>query len=297
MPVCQRCTKRSQSTECVYLVQTHTRAAPSSPATHTSPSSYIRSIDPEPTGVSTQETFTPHSEQNPGYLGATSFSAVFEEAQNGLLTSHEQPQELDTTAYRLSGSRLTLPVDLSTLDAWVQILRGIPDQATSISLFKRHVNPNDGWCRLAAERLLMSLWTTFGTHLRGDRLQLVPMAQRICDNSSQTLVEDQHDPAEWLDAFSGPNLRWEALGILFTYWAFGSLADTSTDGSLLNKADRRKVVLTYKHHAWRCAEMSRGSYNGNTLLAYLLYKHSLLESVISGDASGFTSTSKQQLLC
>ncbi|CAM1502487.1 Fc.00g044710.m01.CDS01 [Cosmosporella sp. VM-42] len=111
------------------------------------------------------------------------------------------------------------------------------------------------------------------------------MADRLSQNSQTPLEDEFLGPEEWVQAFSGINLRWEALGILFTYWSFGALSLTDGSSIVATKADRQALFLDYKENAWKCAELARDCSASNPLLVYLLYKHSLLESVHSGDAS------------
>lgn len=215
-----------------------------------------------------------------------------------------------------------------TLETCLAVLRRIPGEDVALSLFLKHRNPNDGWIRLAARRLVVSLHAAFGRELRSRRpADLEAMAHVISANTAQPLGEDSFqdeddgDPGEaaepepeqepepglrgrgegqrqrprpsdserWMASFSGRRMRWEGIGVLFTYWGFAGLADHSHRPELLLPGagpgfDPRRVTLAYKEAAQLCAELCRGC-APNSLGLYLAYKNAILESVLSGDAA------------
>ncbi|KND87297.1 hypothetical protein TOPH_08041, partial [Tolypocladium ophioglossoides CBS 100239] len=284
LPICSRCRRGGVSSSCVYLIQGRAVTAQFPPT----PASGPAAAHPSPRTAS-PETCTPQSECNLGYLGATSFSAVFQEAQIKL-PSTDRTATLDE-AESVDGLRSRLMLDHKTYDTALCILRSIPGKEASYLLFKKHVNPNDGWCRLAAARLIDCLWTSFGTALDGDRRQqpLTEMALLLCRNSSKRLKEDYADPDEWFRSFSGPNMRWETLGILFTYWALGAMAlpenMTKDESQRLGGSDSEGLVRKYTANSWGCIEICRNASCANTQLLYALYKQSILESMVHGDTS------------
>jgi hypothetical protein len=86
-------------------------------------------------------------------------------------------------------------------------------------------------------------------------------------------------------------MRWETLGVLFTYWSFGTISLTENDATVECKkcfrSDRRRLWRQYKEAAYRCIELTRES-PASPLSAYLMYKHTILETARSGDASAST---------
>ncbi|KAI9163125.1 Zn(2)-C6 fungal-type DNA-binding domain [Paramyrothecium foliicola] len=235
-----------------------------------------------------------------GFLGATSFSAVFRETQNSLsmLQSPEVANGEHAAVLDEVVSQLVLemplghpPADHTPLEQALEILRDVPSKEQCSMIMTQDMCLHHTWSQLAAHRLVDSLWDTWGTHLNGRPAQglLKDMAKAMCANTAVPLAESHADPNDWFQAFAGPNLRWEALGILFAAWASGSMtlvghAVTEAHKSLLSFG-KRKLLVKYKENAWKCAEMCRASGNRNSLLVYLLYKHSLLQSMVSGDAS------------
>ncbi|KAF7561636.1 hypothetical protein G7046_g2528 [Stylonectria norvegica] len=287
VPICQRCRRGKDPDACVYLFEGGSGgargrgSAASSLSAQRTPNTSTSTELPGSLSVDGTRVVTPKS--GSGYLGATSFSAVLQETQARLMGDQASAMVLlDHTTTSSSSD----PLRLNGMDqeTCVMILRSIPSKFDSYKLFRSHINPNDGWCRLAGELLLDSLWANFGCHYFGDGqgqcglMSLAALAERISENTGTPLSEHHLDPSEWLQSFSGPQLRWEALGVLFTYWAFGCLSSAEEPGHGDKPQDRRDLYRIYKERAWACAELVRKTSSGNTLLLYLLYKHSLYAS-------------------
>ncbi len=220
-------------------------------------------------------------------MGATGFSTDLEEAQRRLMSMPGAEGHVSSKPARDVPSPSLQ--DFSPSATAINVLRNIPDRASSYYLFETYRNIHDAWCRLAARWLLHSLWDTFGDILDGDRSDesLSIMAQKLCLNTTSVLREDHTDPKEWFKEFSGHNMRWEGIGILFAYWSSGllSLPRETFKGSCkaLNDMDRRTALDFYKELVADCANLCWNVGNGNTLLCFLLFKRSLLQSNIGGD--------------
>lgn len=286
LPTCSRCKRGGISEKCVYVPQRRSNPKPSSITQYGSP----RRGCPSPSASPVPRPRA-RPECNVGYLGPTSFEAVFEETRVNL-PSMQVPTPLpeEDTSVDVDPSRTP---DQTSLDIAISILQTIPEKEQSIRLFGSDTSVCDGWCRLATVRILTSLWTSFGPYLEGerDKASLDRMSKKLFSNNTVFWQENHSDPDEWLHCFSGPNMRWEALGLIFAYWAMGVISPPNTaskEDRQLNKDERRKLMLKYKNSASRCAELCRCDSNGNTVLLYLLYKNTVLESLVSGDASTFS---------
>ncbi|OAQ97028.1 hypothetical protein LLEC1_03619 [Akanthomyces lecanii] len=222
-----------------------------------------------------------------GYMGATGFSTDLEEAQRRLMSMPGAEGHVSSKPARDAPSPSLRDFDPPA--AAINVLRNIPDRASSYYLFETYRNIHDAWCRLSARWLLHSLWETFGDILDGDRSDeaLSVMAKKLCLNTASVLREDHTDPKEWFREFSGHNMRWECIGILFAYWSSGllSLPRETFKGSCkaLNDMDRRTALDFYKELVADCANLCWNAGYGNTLLCFLLFKRSLLQSNIAGD--------------
>ncbi|UKZ52680.1 hypothetical protein TrVGV298_006461 [Trichoderma virens] len=253
IPVCSRCRRGGISEKCVYLAQ------PGQQNHHInlSRSAAVPSQGPQ---------------SNVGYLGATSFSAFYEEAQNSLSVAEKCESESDTMP-----PFKTIEVFPRLDELAICALRQIPDKASSQLLTRLYTSFYGGWNTLSGRWLNDSLWTAFATTLdrevRDEEL-LRRMSFKLCRNSAVPLGESHSDPQKWFDEFSGSNLRWESLGLLFVFWAGGA---------------RRLPEMTAISSDCECIELSRDRANSNVMLAFLVLGHSLLESNESGDAGNLPS--------
>ena len=280
--MCSRCRRGNIADACVYLVERNPlkNTPPPTPPKPT-PSAVKRQDSDEGSHEALATGLSAEPDRNVGYLGATNYSAVFMDSP-GIMV-YEPCQ---------SGEPYAMSPRTCELAAAKAILRLIPDRASSSALFRCYSRPNDGWNLLAAQILNESVWITYDSILEEDKRPaegLEHMANTLFRNSSTKFQENHTDPIEWLRSFSGPNLRWESLGMLFTYWALAakSLREASEqrETEFLRKMDRRELVLKYRAGASMCLDLTRRVASPNTLMACLLHKYSIVESIISGDAS------------
>ena len=305
-PTCHRCQRRKISEQCVYLppskqgaalVRQHletTTSPPSPPRIGRNLESLSNEITPD------QEKHIPPGPQWPlfegtrSWIGPTSFSAVYQE-NRALLGQLPSPPELAEVCNAKIWAELAQRRGLSS-SKWVQlgveVLRHVPEtEQICDSLFSRHSGPNDGWVRLAGKMVSESLWKTFGSLLLDRREgNLEELSGHLCRNHGVTVREDATDTNVWLQSFTGENLQWEAMGILFTFWAFGVLASPVEDPIFMRSdgtmRGRREVVTQLKNCASSCIELygNDSADSGNTLLVYLMYKRNLLDAVLETDA-------------
>lgn len=288
VPICQRCKRTPTASQCVYLIAGRpAEFEPPSPPPSEQPSTALSQVDGSESHTVTA--VASPSTRNYGYLGPTNFSAVFLETETNLdQERHMQSRFEMSTPYSVPTDNTTpLP---GTPQTAFDVLRMIPDQKTGESLFRWHVNANDSWIRPAAEQMIGAMWQAFGPNLRqrADPSMLREMAQQLAYNSSRPLREDAN-PEQWLANFSGKNMRWECLGLLFTFWSFGSYKFQLQDGDGLqglwqSGRDRRKAVHKYKECAAICIQFANASRNVNSLLLYVVYRYAVLLSNMVGDA-------------
>lgn len=292
-PVCRRCVKRPNGeSTCYYAAPGHSSQpehAKRAPDSHsTEPSSW-------PNGhVAPEDKFwsSPAARANPGFFGQSSFLTAYLETETTL--AGQEP--LITREVALSsGSVLTdeatppsvteiqdmANMDTAATQLAVRVLQAIPGRdKTTAAFFQLHSNPNDEWMRIIGERLTTSTWETFGSYLRDreNRAKLRELGGMICINTRRVLKEDQGDPLEWLQSFSGPNLRWEAVGLMFMYAAFGELSAPTS-------ADSRKLIGNYTEYCSSCITLANIGGSSGSLMLFLLYKRSVLHACMHGDTS------------
>lgn len=215
-----------------------------------------------------------------GFLGQTSFSATIHD--------HEDDSSNDC------GDMDPLPdMDPIHVTMGVGVLKVLPSYNDCQSWLKRYLDgPGDvGFLKPAIPNVLDKLFSTYQDNLREPRkeYELEKMSEAITRSSATVLVLP-NDGAGWMAAFSGPNTRWESMGILLNSIAYGLLAVPDRDfGSVgLSSAysEKKKAVLAIKEGIERCLELCRHSLN--TLVCNLLYKNLLLETVLHGDSSMFS---------
>ncbi|KEF59094.1 uncharacterized protein A1O9_03938 [Exophiala aquamarina CBS 119918] len=306
-PTCHRCQRRRISEQCVYLPPAKARSAlrgqhSESTTSPPSPPRIQRNLEVLSTEITPghDKNITPPGPQWPlfegtrAWIGPTSFNAVYQE-NRVLLGQLPRPPELAELCNAQIWAELAHRRGLSS-SRWVQlgveVLRQVPDtEQICDSLFARHVGPNEGWVRLAGKMVSQSLWKRYGSLLLGKQEEnLEGLSRHLCQNHGVTVREDATDTNVWLESFSGKNLQWEALGILFTFWAFGVLASPVEDSIFMQPdgtiRERRAVVTQLKNCASSCIELygNDSADSGNTLLVYLMYRRNILDAVLETDA-------------
>ncbi|KAJ3480568.1 hypothetical protein NLG97_g8042 [Lecanicillium saksenae] len=224
-----------------------------------------------------------------GYLGATSYKHAMDEARSNIpLSSSADNISTGAMTAEVKASQSPIMYNARTYEAAMRVLRAIPPKALAYDFSNANVNPNDAWCRLATLQLHDSFWDTFGKYLEGHRSaeSLVQLATKISENSAKPLREDCFDPKEWFQSFSGGNMRWEGLGLLFVHWSFGITEFRRDPASLSRKGqDYADYVVKYRDCSWDIVEITRSTASANTLMLSLVYSQECLESIVSGDES------------
>ncbi|KAL7936414.1 N-terminal binuclear Zn cluster-containing/DNA binding domain-containing protein [Trichoderma chlorosporum] len=239
-----------------------------------------------------------------GYLGYTSYSSVFEETQNSLSmlqgfhdwlpqpTNARLRQGPDEHARLLYSPRkeMCLPRYLCTptKEMCLVVLRGIPspdmgyiEPVTDSPFFR------DGWLRATAQRVLADLHARFGPYLGPCRVdsQLEDIALFLSHNTTKPFQEGEPDPEKWISQFTGPNLRWESLGLIFSYGELTFLDVSKPRGKFDSTAAQKEWAEISRVCLGLCMDLSRRFASANSLLAQLAQRRSTLESIHAGDAS------------
>ncbi|KAF5002161.1 hypothetical protein FDECE_10706 [Fusarium decemcellulare] len=249
-PTCSRCRKRKET--CVYTV-----SEPRIKRARLRPDTASSSSTPSPSAA-------------PGYLGFTSHNAVFEETRNSLSLVHGPALEIDAGARRAPRVRACLIEMPSPLrEMCLVVLRNLPGPNDDVLSHRLHCRA-DEWIITCVTKTLRSLHACFGEHLTNkDDLQLEEMGLAICNNTARPVRDEHLSGTDWLDQFSSANIRWESLGLIWTYW------DGSPGG-----ASPQTVVTCLGN----CIELARHFTAANDVLLYLCYRRSTIESLITGDA-------------
>ena len=306
-PVCNRCRKRRQAAACIYTttdqgLTRQRKGAPVRPAavTTVSPSVSASAGSAHLGSPDGQSSSTTQAASGSGYLGFTSYSAVFEETRNSLSLLHGSDVQLprlrdgdNGTPGGGGGGYHPERLSPTLREMSLFVLRNLPEDYWGGVPFRSPPLHTQVWVRLAATRILQSLGSIRRSSQRRNMSDsdLEAMAQVVSRNTSRPFI-DHLDPEEWMGQFTGPNLRWESLGLLFTFW------EPITDAPPPQACgpSRRAVVEGWSQVAREClshcAHLARRLGGGNDLLLYLCSKQTTMESVFLGDAS-----KSKQCLC
>lgn len=217
---------------------------------------------------------------SPGFLGSTSFVATIQAG----------PDTEDLPGINKSiGDDMTPAgdVDRKSLDLGLKVLTRIPTRELCIAFLEYYLvtYAQKGFPKPCIKISMQQFWATFGSRFREPRkvTDLEMTAMQISRNGSRP-VERPDDATEWVAAFSGANTRWETLGILFVGFAVACIAIPEPELRMLcggPDVNRPKLIAEMKECAEACIELSRHSLNN--VVCNLLYKHTMLETVIAGD--------------
>lgn len=228
-PVCRRCRKRPNGEATCYYESLSQDARSSERALSRRPIHDTSVLDSRSIEASLQASrhvgpedriwSSPAARAPQGFFGPTSLSAAYLETEINLaargpsVTVSVSPTNSTTPSPADIQNMVNL--DLPANQLAIKVLQAIPDKP-AMTLFRSQTNPNDEWMRLIGERLIISTWETFDFYLRdrGNVTKLRELGSMICINTRKTLKEDQDDPSAWMESFSGPNLRWEAVGMM-----------------------------------------------------------------------------------
>lgn len=235
------------------------------------------------------------------YLGFFSYSTVFEEAKTSLsLLNGGQGVRTasDITApIRAVSRQPTRPGDhLSNLgpvnrEMCLNVLRSLPNPACK-TLKPLGLFPAQLWARVATSRVLNQLEQLYGDTLTTgprDDAKLQNMAEKICANSSRPFDNDIVDPAGFLDQVVGPDLRWESLGLLFT---FRELAPDVNGSNVVPPPEDLGRTWDIWPEAGRaclklCIELAKSFTDGNTILCFLYLRLVNIDALVFGDSSAY----------
>ncbi|KAL6899963.1 hypothetical protein GGI43DRAFT_405931 [Trichoderma evansii] len=297
-PVCLRCSRRRNGASlCYYLPPDQDTL--SSEHLHSGQLAHktSRSTDPllQPIGhAGPEDKFwsSPAAREPLGFFGPTSFSAAYLETETSLavcnppVTSEQVSSSEATLSDEMSPPSLAEIQEMTNRDQTathltIRVLQAIPRlENAARARSPVHVNPNDEWMMMIGERLIVSTWEAFGSHLR-DRTNLSKLRElggTICINTRRILKEDHEDPLVWLESFSGPRLRWEAVGMMFLYTALRELHASAG-------ADSRLLIGHYTEYCSSCLTLANMGGSSGSLMLFLLYKRSVLHACMHGDTS------------
>ncbi|KAI1117658.1 hypothetical protein F5Y14DRAFT_464709 [Nemania sp. NC0429] len=287
-PICNRCRKRRQTDDCVYLVLG--RASPTPHRLPPSPSCTGTLAVPQP-GASDASDPAVSRNSEPGqmangYLGFTSFSAVYEETQislsrlQGSLTTPSESGERSREASALD--QFTL--DPRTRDACLFVLQNVPDFEHEAGFLGG--SQFDSWYYSFLQQVLSSFYETFGHYFgpqKSDK-SLEELATILSKNTTLPFSDEEDlTAAKWMAQFSGPRTRWETLGLFFAFSNFNLKVIDIGDGC--PRDNRGPPSSVAKKCVDFCVDLCHEFSPPNSMMLFLTYKKLQLETILYGDMS------------
>ncbi|KAF4439092.1 hypothetical protein FACUT_4446 [Fusarium acutatum] len=293
-PVCRRCRKRPNGESACYYVSlgqaaTASRSRPSqqqvSEASALNSEAAVSSAQTRSFGPDDGLWSSPAARPPQGFFGPTSFPAAYQETEASLAAQGPSVADVNAPSPTISAPpsvaeiQSIVNMDQGASQLAVKVLQALPEKP-SIYRSKPEVSFDEDWLASIGDRLLTSTLETFGSHLsdRANTAKLQEMGSRICINTRKTLREDQGDPTAWIQSFSGENLRWETVGVMFLYTALSELSTTS------NK-DLKSMIRRCTEYCASCITLANMGGSSGALMLFLMYKRSVLHAWMHGETS------------
>ncbi|KAF2437123.1 hypothetical protein EJ08DRAFT_578120 [Tothia fuscella] len=298
LPVCGRCRKRKAEQECNYhpapltrpsAVVTPSDGSPSwgnpPPETPTPPTLPILSTPLDNTFSTAGRSFSvPAGTDTPAYLGSISFSEVFKASTRGHVSDNIWLEPLANVTKSLrSPATYTLPEE--RIQSGAEILSLLFDFEYINKTIERYCVVSQivalPWSML--KKSLDSLQSTLRQH--PTKAQRYSLSKQIF---TQTFIPLQVDEAntggDFHLTFTGSKLRWEFLGVLFTYIALGSLLDEDHVAGPPRSA-KPSYTQDFTRASNLCISFCDRAESLNELLIWLLHGSSILLTFRYGDTS------------
>ena len=307
LPYCDRCRRKKVTERCVYLDAPMTKAPEErktepnlnfnipTPGSSVSSSTHISEYARSSLGSGSKPS------SGSAYFGPTAFSAIFSENRITLEDDNLHKQ-VDESFFNdsLQSQNFLMLAKVAGQDACspqvamgASILKSVPDQATSMFLLNWYFEKGGQCgCNLPGIRACAnSIWTTFGKELKEPRQHqdMVSLASTLCKRSTTAINEEVEDYESWLDAFCGPNLRWESLGSVFAALAGAILSLPERDAFFCSqkgaRSNRQNFAMEMKDCVQTCINLSNYADQLSVHMVSLLLRNFTLQTVLSGDTS------------
>jgi hypothetical protein len=265
----------------------------------------VREWDPVPDAI--DKPLVAHDESRRNALfrrahktGTTSFSAVFAENQESFTADLLDVSNDDDRAVDFGISKFTENLmedkDAATRDRMtlgIKTLRSFPSLKVCDLLMKNYCDKFSYETAMSEKMIgscLTSLWGEFGRQLAYPRscggLSTIVLA--LFENGQEP-IKPADGPDHWIHWFGGRKLRWEMIGILFSFCGLGFTVSQEWDPIFalqeLHGANRKSATWLMKECADVCLQFCRETDTYNDLVVLLMIITGTLESVCTGDES------------
>ena len=294
LPRCGRCARRGIEERCIYHPAPMTKAAgsprvqkrtnepntksPASDEPHLLQLLSHQCSTPNEFGEASHLGLNSPTSTEPQYLGSTSYSAVFEENKESI------GEDWEDHIHALVAPEVTD----AHLNTTISVLKALPDRETGEMLITSRFEIHDGPMHEPSTRYCFtSLWDTFGDALRdgANHEALRRMAHQILENTYSP-VSSCRTAADWLQSHTGERIRCEVLGTLLSLFGLAVPALPETH-SIFQGTSPKQLLYRFGRAAELCQELCGRISVVNEFTLYMHYQLSLVQSLYSGDDSGF----------
>ncbi|KAJ5582348.1 transcriptional regulator family: Fungal Specific TF [Penicillium sp. DV-2018c] len=218
----------------------------------------------------------------PGYLGSTSYSAVLTEHRNEI--PFEPEESTDSSA--------GLVVEPDRLQSGVDVLRFLYNLTVRDLLIARfYVRTwNIVVPKMVMDEILRSVRQLFAGFSDDPTAQLEELANQIFQNTSRPMrTHKSMSIEEYCTSFTGRNLRWEALGSVFTLCGMQLMVtpdmDPDVTQALNDPGAKDRLLEQLTVISTVCLGFCDQTSSANELLAILQFSDTMLRTQQYGDSS------------
>lgn len=236
--------------------------------------------------------------ESSGFYGPTSFASVFLENEGNFASTlddaggngEEGAKELWHPTF-VNGIPATHAPASIRLDMGSKILSQLPNRDVCQRLMEGHYWPTSPIPHhVLTEYIFKSTWLVHGNYLEEPRdpRGLAAFAEQVFLNEQVPLQRNEKS-IKYLESFTGHNLRWESIGLMFTFFGIGALALQDRDKLFATQPEemnnRKKFAICMKQCSEACMVLCDHTDTINDIVLCLLSRLSTLQSIVDGDTS------------
>lgn len=271
VPACRRCRRSRKQEHCTYVIQD-------------SKQSFDRSSEKSSVSGQSQNGPPPADGNDPS--SSDSEAEAAEPAWNFHFSLPELHGTLITVGDTADQPKFEYSlgqVDINQLRQAIDVLSSLPGPEAERILAKPHINPFNGSIPLSTTKLFNGMRRSFAIAFRqgADQGYLAGMALTLFSNTAKPFSEDVSLSDDWYASFTKTKLRWEAVGLMFSSWAFGALQNKED----IDGYQPRVLAFRFFDMMKSCISFCRSVNVNSSLLVYLFYTTSIVSTMLLGEYS------------